>query len=278
MLTAPRKWLLLSSLALALSACAVDGEPTPAGADCAGGKCDGIGNQYGDTAMQAEPRAPGGFAITRSSDGAWFFETIGARGEIVLMSQAYAQRPSALNGILSVEENGVSLEQYRVKQDAQGNWRFELRAGNNQVIAESQLFRTEEEATAAVKEVRNLVAGILQFKAAVEQGARFDLWREPTTYEWYFSLRAEDDSVRLLSEGYVGRTGAVNGIESVRENGKLEARYELRESAGSVSFILKAANGQEIGESLPFDSVEEALDGIAATQALLSSERVANPW
>ena len=268
--------LLFGLSLVAVASCAT--ELAPNGNNCADGKCDGIGDEYGQMAMQALPMLPGKMAITRAKAGEWYFETIGDRGEILLMSQEYAARSSALNGILSVEENGVHLEQYRISQDAQGNGRFELRARNNQVIAESQLYGSEQEARAGAEEARDLIAGILQFKAAVEDGARFELWRDEASSEWFFALNDEMGRTLLLSEGYVGRTGAVNGIESVRENGKLEERYELRELGGQTYFILKAANGQEIGESIPYDSRGAALEAIQDTRTLLQSERVANPW
>jgi uncharacterized protein YegP (UPF0339 family) len=228
--------------------------------------------------MQAVPRAPGEFAVTRNADGSWYFETIGARGEILLMSQAYVVRASALNGILSVEENGVDLAQYKVSQDSVGNWRFELLARNYEVIAESQLYSSEHAALAGVQEARDLIAGILRFKAAVQDGARFDLWRDQTTREWHFALQSEEGETLLRSEAYTGRTGAVNGIESVRLNGKIVERYRVREAGSQAYFILVAGNGHEIAESILYDSIEAAEAGIETTRALLASERVANPW
>jgi uncharacterized protein YegP (UPF0339 family) len=228
--------------------------------------------------MQKKPEAPGEFDITRAKDGEWYFNGVGARGQRLLLSEGYVERSSALNGILSVEENGVHLENYEVSQNTDGDWVFVLRAGNNQVIADSGLFRSQADAEAAVLEARDLVAGILQFKAAVTDGARFDLWKDTASGEWFFVMRAEDGNIILESEGYTGRTGAVNGLESVRLNGKNVDRYQIRDN-GEISYILKAANGQEIAESADtFASAEEAQSAINQTSALLESERVAAPW
>ncbi len=234
--------------------------------------------QVTDSVMQKAPEAPGEFDITRSPEGQWFFNAIGTNGDIVLLSEAYEAKSSALNGVLSVEDNGVHLDKYEIVETTDGGYSFVLRAGNNQVIADGQVFRTLDEAQAGIAAARDLVAGILQFKAAVTNGARFDLWRDLDDKKWYFVLRAEDGRVLVESQAYQARTGAVNGLESVRLNGKNLARYSIVEIDGDAHFIIKAGNGQEIGSSPPFDSVDEAEAGIQETNALLVSERVASPW
>jgi len=235
-------------------------------------------SEISDHLMQTAPVSPGAFEVTRSVDGQWHFNAIGAKGEILLISEGYGAKPNALNGILSIEENGVHLDSYKIRDLGDGNWAFELRAGNNQVIADSQVYRSEEEANAGVLEARDLVAGILQYKAAVDDGARFDLWKEPASGKWLFVMRAEDGRVLLESEEYEARTGAVNGLESVRLNGKDLARFQVVQGE-QLYFILKAGNGHEIASSAAvFDSMEQAEAAVVETQTLLLSERVANPW
>jgi uncharacterized protein YegP (UPF0339 family) len=89
-------------------------------------------------------------------------------------------------------------------------------------------------------------------------------------------LNDESGESLLLSQTYSGRTDALTGIASVRNNGKEAARYRVLDSP--PRFILKAANGEEIGASKSFGSVDEAEAAMAETQTLLASERVANPW
>jgi len=236
------------------------------------GKCDTWQDEQVPLLMRKSP--PGESSISRDKAGQWLFHTVGKRGEIVLFSQTYVTRASAANGILSVEENGVRLDRYKVSQELDGTWRFSLRAKNNQEIATSRSFATEAGAQAGAQEARDLVAAILQFKAEVEQGARFDLFRSKDDNQWYFNLLDEDGTKLLYSEGYQGRTGAVNGIQSVRINGKDEARYV----AQGTFFILKAKNGQEIARSGEYQTAELAAEGAKYVRELLQSERVGNPW
>lgn len=264
------KSLLLGCAVFLLVACDDPGtDPT----HCNGGKCDDLSSTSMGKLMPRSPVTPGTIAITRNQD-TWLFEVIGAKGEIVLLSEDYAERTSALNGVLSVEENGVLVERY-VVDEVDGGWSFALRAGNNEVLADSQLFPSEQAAREAVAETRDLIAGIVQYKAALDRGAHFDLSRHDDG--WEFELRDEDGLPLLGSQVYARRRDAITGIESVRVNGKQEARYELLD--GPPRFILLAANGQEIGESsTTYDTLEEAQAAVASLRALLSSERVANPW
>ena len=263
---------LLPSLlvtAFALSACqgsGLDGE------NCQG-KCDGLNDGIADGLMPGAPEAPGTISITRNG-GQWLCEVIGPKGEIVLLSETYNDRAAALNGALSIEDNGVRDTSFVVRENA-GMFSFELRAGNNQSIADSQTFATEVDATAAAVRARTLIAGIVQHRTPLTDGAQFALTREGSA--WRFELKSDDGEPVLKSQDYSRRRDSITGIESVRTNGKNAARFELLENP--TRFILKAANGVEIAESAEsFGSEADALAAIASTSALLSSERVANPW
>jgi uncharacterized protein len=264
-----RRLLLAWYAAIAAVAC----QDAGAGPDpCAQGRCDDPSDQATDL-MPRAPEAPGTISITRNQDS-WYCEVIGPKGEIVLLSKEYASRTSALSGALIVEENGVHPERYVVTESDAG-WAFVLRAANHVPIAESQLFATEEEARAAVASTRDLVAGIVQYKAAVTHGARFELFRDGS--DWKFELLDESGETVLTSNSYTRRHGAINGIESVRANGKEESKYRLIDSP--PRFALIAANGREIAHSAAtYETLEAAEADVASTRSLLESERVANPW
>ena len=71
----------------------------------------------------------------------------------------------------------------------------------------------------------------------------------------YFVLKAGNGEVILQSEGYKSASSCANGIESVRKNSQNEARFECRTAKnGKAYFVLKAANGQEIGRSQMYKS------------------------
>jgi len=85
--------------------------------------------------------------------------------------------------------------------------------------------------------------------------------------QFMFNLKAANSQVVLTSEQYAAKASALNGIESVRRNCPDDARYERREAKdGSPYFVLKAANGQEIGRSQMYSSAAARENGIASVK------------
>lgn len=81
----------------------------------------------------------------------------------------------------------------------------------------------------------------------------------------YFNLTAENNKIVLTSEMYSSKEAALQGIESVRGNGPLEERYDRRKSIdGQDYFVLRAANGEVIGQSEMYRSTAGVENGIAA--------------
>lgn len=75
--------------------------------------------------------------------------------------------------------------------------------------------------------------------------------------EHYFRLVNQEGKVLLSSEGYTKRDGLLNGINSVKSNLPDLNNYELKTADnGKHFFNLKATNGQVIGTSAMWDSME----------------------
>lgn len=82
--------------------------------------------------------------------------------------------------------------------------------------------------------------------------------------EFHFHLMAESGQVILSSESYKARASAQNGIESVRKNAAENHRFERKTStSGRPYFVLKARNGEIIGQSQMFSSSDLMEAGIA---------------
>ena len=80
--------------------------------------------------------------------------------------------------------------------------------------------------------------------------------------KYFFNLLAANGQAILASEMYEAKPSALNGIESVRKNGLVEARFDkLSAKDGSPYFTLKATNGQVIGQSQMYASLHSAEQG-----------------
>ena len=96
--------------------------------------------------------------------------------------------------------------------------------------------------------------------------ARYVLSRASNNQYW-FVLKGGNNETLLTSETYISKSSALNGIESVKINAPLDARYERKNAAnGSPMFNLKAGNGQVIGTSQLYASVDAREAGIEAVK------------
>ena len=85
--------------------------------------------------------------------------------------------------------------------------------------------------------------------------------------EYQFNLKAANGQTILTSEGYTTKAACMNGIESVKKNSQVEARFECKvASNGKPFFNLKAANGQNIGSSQMYANEKNMLNGLASVK------------
>jgi uncharacterized protein YegP (UPF0339 family) len=86
-----------------------------------------------------------------------------------------------------------------------------------------------------------------------------------STGKFRFNLRAGNNEIILTSETYEVKASAENGIESVRTNSQIAARFDSRTAKdGSPYFVLKAGNGEIIGTSEMYSSTAAKDNGIAS--------------
>ncbi|MBO7083975.1 MAG: YegP family protein [Bacteroidales bacterium] len=85
--------------------------------------------------------------------------------------------------------------------------------------------------------------------------------------EFQFNLKATNGQTILTSEGYTTKSACMNGIDSVKKNCKVEARFEKKvASNGKPFFNLKATNGQIVGSSQMYANEKNMLNGVASVQ------------
>jgi len=91
--------------------------------------------------------------------------------------------------------------------------------------------------------------------------------REEIDEPYHWVLRAANHEVILTSENYVSKHGALNGIESVRQNCKDDDNYQrLDAKDGSPYFNLRAKNHEVIGTSEMYSSKQARDNGIESVK------------
>lgn len=85
--------------------------------------------------------------------------------------------------------------------------------------------------------------------------------------QFSFVLKAANGEPILSSETYKAKSGALNGIESVRKNSQIDSAYERKISKDKQNyFVLKAGNGEIIGNSEMYSSESAMESGIASVK------------
>ena len=85
--------------------------------------------------------------------------------------------------------------------------------------------------------------------------------------QFHFNLHASNGEIVLTSELYKAKASAQDGIESVRKNSQREGAFEVKTASnGKHYFVLKATNGQIVGQSQMYASQANAEGGVAAVK------------
>lgn len=207
------------------------------------------------------------FDLWKGTDGQFRFNLLSATADVLVSSEGYVSRMGALNGLVSVLDNGAYRGSYEVKTAANGGTYFNLLAANKQIIGTSQVHATAAQADA---DLAATMGAVVAYVEAWENGtgARYSL-KLDAGGQWYFTLHAKNGASVLRSERYLDEAGALNGVFSVADNGKTKARYVVKQGASGWYFVLTATNGQVIGTSETYSTKQNAERGRDAVIALV---------
>ncbi len=221
---------------------------------------------FGETADEAS--AAGKLSFWQASDGQFHFNLKSGNGAILLTSEAYQARTGAINGALSVLENGVDKAQYKVVATATGHV-VHLVSGNNAIISFSEVYATKASATRAVTSCVKAVTSYLDKREAATTGARTEV-TQGETGKFHFNFFAKNGQIVLSSQSYASEEAAFNGAFAVQQEGVNAAAYIVKQNAsGGFYFTVTALNGQVIGTSQQYTTKQSAQDGAVSLQKLL---------
>ncbi|MCW8982306.1 MULTISPECIES: YegP family protein [Altibacter] len=82
------------------------------------------------------------FELKKSGDKFHFVLKAG-NGQVILSSQMYASKASAMNGIESVKKNCGDENSFEMKTAKNGKVHFNIKSSNGQIIGSSQMYAGE---------------------------------------------------------------------------------------------------------------------------------------
>jgi len=96
---------------------------------------------------------PGTFEIKKAKDGQFYFRLNAGNGQVILASEMYQAKASAVNGIASVKKSAPLGERYDKLTSKSGKFYFTLTAANNQVIGNSEMYESETARDSGIESV-----------------------------------------------------------------------------------------------------------------------------
>ena len=96
----------------------------------------------------------GKFEIKKAKDGEFYFHLKATNGQVILASEMYKQKSSVENGIASVKKNASDDSRYERKDSKNGQFIFNLKAANHEVIGTSETYATIEARDHGIESVK----------------------------------------------------------------------------------------------------------------------------
>jgi len=97
----------------------------------------------------------GKFEISLSKNDKYLFNLKAGNGQVILSSQMYESKASALNGVESVKTNGGNDARFERATSTAGQPYFTLKAANGQVIGRSEMYSSTTAMENGIQSVKN---------------------------------------------------------------------------------------------------------------------------
>ena len=101
----------------------------------------------------------GKFEVYKDKAGEHRFRLKAGNGEVILSSEGYSGKAGCANGIESVRKNAGNPDRFVKTKTDSGKFRFNLVAGNKQVIGTSQSYSSESARDSGIKSVARAAEG-----------------------------------------------------------------------------------------------------------------------
>lgn len=112
------------------------------------------------------------------------------------------------------------MGKFEVKQTKTG-FKFNLKAGNGEIIANSEVYTTEAACKKGLESVRRNCVGAVEDQTVenfeVQKHPKFEVFLDKAG-EYRFRLKATNGQVIAVGEGYKTKSSCLNGIESIKKN------------------------------------------------------------
>ena len=108
-----------------------------------------------------------------------------------------------------------------VMKEVKTGFKFNLKAGNGEIIASSEIYSSEAACKNGIESVRNNCASEIEDQTvegfAELKHPKYEVYTDKAG-EFRFRLKARNGEIIAVSEGYKAKASCLNGIESIKKN------------------------------------------------------------
>lgn len=212
----------------------------------------------------------GRFEIFYDIAGQYRFRLVAGNGEIILASEGYVAKASALKGIASVRVNAQEEGQFKKLDSKDAQFYFNLVAKNNEVIGTSEMYRTvgnraigifSVQRNAAAAEIADLTIGV----AKPTPGAKYTVYQEIAS-GYRFRLDSTSGYNLITSPSYDTHDKATAALAAAKTAIASTASYTSNAGEGTSNYVSVKANTEVVGYSTPSASSYTSQIQAAAVQ------------
>ena len=96
----------------------------------------------------------GHYELKQAKNQQFYFVLKAGNGEVILTSEMYTTKAAALSGIASVQVNAIERERFAINMARDGQFYFNLKANNHQVIGTSEMYTAVASAKKGIHSVQ----------------------------------------------------------------------------------------------------------------------------
>ncbi len=228
-------------------------------------------NFYDEDATDQEAKYRGKWVICRlvtddkDPDEMYFFELRASNGEKLLTSEEYTSYNGAIRGIQTHKTN-IAKGNFRITISKRGEYIFKLLSGKNMLLCMGESYTTKARCEAAIASTKRfaetaVIDENVQYqvvKVPVEEDTPIEPLKEGCKGKWIidcmeisedekvytFELFANNGERLLSSEEYTTYIGAVNGIQTHKQNIEKGNFRIVLTKRGDYIYKLLNSNGQ----------------------------------
>ena len=114
------------------------------------------------------------------------------------------------------------MGKYVIKETKNGGFKFDLKAGNGQVIASSQVYKSLKSCKGGIASVAaNAAIAVTEDQTAEgyekQKNPKYEIYNDKSG-EFRFRMKAKNGQIIATSEGYKAMKSCLNGIASIKKN------------------------------------------------------------